>query len=130
MDDELFIICSKNHLWAARKKIGPGAISEQNIIIREQGSGTREVFENTMSKHIIPYSIKHVLNNTEAIKKAEEANIGISVVSEIAIKEEIKSGRLVKINLAYVLKKVQHNLPQGQISFKTLRGIFEASMFW
>lgn len=99
MDDELFIICSKNHLWAARKIIDPGTISEQNIIIREQGSGTREVFENTMSKHNIPYSIKHVLNNTEAIKKAVEANIGVSVVSEIAIKEEIKSGRLVKINL-------------------------------
>jgi DNA-binding transcriptional LysR family regulator len=99
IDDELYLICSKDHPWAGRKSIKPEEIKEENLIIREQGSGTREVFENTMSKYNLTYKITHVLNNTEAIKKAVEANIGVSVVSGIAIKEEVKSGRLLKINM-------------------------------
>lgn len=98
-DDELYLICSKNHHWAKRKKINEEEIKKEDLIIRESGSGTREVFEDTMSVRGIRYNITHVLNNTEAIKKAVEANLGIAFVSKIAVEEEIKSGRLVKIDI-------------------------------
>ncbi|MGB9679396.1 MAG: selenium metabolism-associated LysR family transcriptional regulator [Minisyncoccia bacterium] len=108
--DELYLICSKEHKWAREKSIKPEAIEEENLIIREQGSGTREVFDNTMFKHNYKYNIKHVLNNTEAIKKAVEANIGVSCISKIAIKEELKSGKLMKIDVAGIEFKRELNI--------------------
>ncbi|AZR73224.1 transcriptional regulator [Anoxybacter fermentans] len=109
-DDELYLICSKDHHWASRKSVKPEEIKDENLIIREPGSGTREVIENTMAKYNLSYHIKHVLNNTEAIIKAVEANIGISIVPKIAVKEKIKSGNLIKINLENICFKRKFNI--------------------
>jgi len=82
-----------------KKIINKDDLSLENIIIREVGSGTREVFENTMKAHNIEFNIKLELNSTEAIKRAVEANLGVSVISKLAIKEELKSSRLVKVEI-------------------------------
>ncbi|CAK9331631.1 selenium metabolism-associated LysR family transcriptional regulator [Thermoanaerobacter kivui] len=110
IDDELYVVCSKNHKWAAKKVIQPEEIEKEDLIIREKGSGTREVFETTMSMHNLKYKIKHVLNNTEAIKKAVESNIGISVISSIALKEELKKDKLVKIQIEDINFKRKFNV--------------------
>lgn len=99
LDDELYLICSKDHNWAKKKIINKDDLSLENIIIREVGSGTREVFENTLKAHNIEYNIKLELNSTEAIKRAVEANLGVSVISKLAIKKELKSSRLVKVEI-------------------------------
>lgn len=101
LDDELYLICSSNHPWAKRKTkvIDPHEINGQALIIREKGSGTREVFEKIMTMHNLSFEETHVLNNTEAIKKAVEADIGIAVISKLAVQEELETGRLIKIDL-------------------------------
>jgi len=99
IDDELYLVSSKNHRWAEKRSISPEEIENEDIIMREKGSGTREVFEQTMARNNVRYKIKYVLNSTEAIKKAVEANIGVSVISRLAVEKEIKDGRLVKINI-------------------------------
>lgn len=101
LDDELYLICSKNHRWARRKELSIDLeeITGEPLIVREKGSGTREVFEKVLDKNHLSYQPKHVLNNTEAIKKAVEADIGIAFISKLAVQEEINSGRLVKIDI-------------------------------
>lgn len=69
------------------------------MIVREKGSGTREVFKKALAQNHLSYQPQHVLNNTEAIKKAVEADIGIAFISKLAVQEEINSGRLVKIDI-------------------------------
>lgn len=97
LDDELYLICSSSHHFSKRNSINIKEIADENMIIRERGSGTREVFEETMSKNNVTYNIKLELNSTEAIKKAVEANIGISVISKLSIKDELKNGCLVRV---------------------------------
>jgi DNA-binding transcriptional LysR family regulator len=64
-----------------------------------KGSGTREVVEKRLQEHAVHYEVAHVINNTEAIKRAVAADIGIAFVSQMALQDEIKSGRLVSIPL-------------------------------
>ncbi|SNX53504.1 LysR family transcriptional regulator [Thermoanaerobacterium sp. RBIITD] len=99
LNDELYLICSKDHHWAKNPIVNVEEIASENMIIRERGSGTREVFENTMKEHNANYNIKLELNSIEAIKKAVEANIGISVISKLAIKDELESGKIVKVKI-------------------------------
>lgn len=100
-DDELWLICSPRHEWIKEGKtvIEPVEIEGQALILREQGSGTREVVEKVLQKHKVNYHPWHVLNNTEAIKRAVMEDIGIAFVSQLAVKEEIDSGRLGRVEI-------------------------------
>lgn len=100
-DDELWLICSPQHEWCkeGRTIIEPEELEGQALILREQGSGTREVVEKVLQKHKVNYHPWHVLNNTEAIKRAVMEDIGIAFVSQLAVKEEIESGRLAKVDI-------------------------------
>lgn len=100
-DDELWLICSPRHHWitAGKTIIAPEEIEGQALILREQGSGTREVVEKVLQEHGVDYHPWHVLNNTEAIKRAVMEDMGIAFVSQLAVKEEIDCGRLAKVKI-------------------------------
>ncbi|MGF7184314.1 DNA-binding transcriptional LysR family regulator [Desulfitispora alkaliphila] len=90
VNDELCLICSSEHPWVqnGRKFIVPEELEQETLILREIGSGTREIIEQALTENGVHYTIKHVLNNTEAIKKAVTENIGVAFVSEMAVNDE------------------------------------------
>lgn len=98
-EDELYLVSSPQHPWAKMGRIDVNQLEGVSFMLREQGSGTREVFENTMTKHQISYKIQHIINNTEAIKKAVEENIGLAIISRLALLEELRTDRLARIEL-------------------------------
>lgn len=102
-----------------KKSISPAEIENEDIIMREKGSGTREVFEETMAKNNMRYRIKYVLNNTEAIKKAVQANIGVSVISKLAVKKEIRGGRLVKVDIENIRFERKFSIIYHKDKFKS-----------
>ncbi len=68
-----------------------------NLLMREQGSGSRHVVETALEKSGIRLkSFKTVmdLDSTEAIKSAVEAGLGIGFVSRWAISKELELGAL------------------------------------
>ncbi len=97
--DQLFPICAADHPWAQVNSISSAQLEKENLIMREQGSGTREVIENTLDTYNLNYTITHVLNNIEAIKKALKADLGITILPEIAVRNELEEHTLVKVNL-------------------------------
>jgi DNA-binding transcriptional LysR family regulator len=119
IDDELYLVCSKNHRWAEKKSISAAEIENEDIIMREKGSGTREVFEETMARNNVRYRIKYVLTNTEAIKKAVEANIGVSVISRLAVEKEIRGGRLVKVDIENIRFERKFSIIYHKDKFKS-----------
>ncbi|WP_230868391.1 LysR family transcriptional regulator [Iocasia frigidifontis] len=98
-EDSLSLVCSVEHHWSQRDYIDPAEIEGEKLIIREEGSGTRDLIQNTFLQHNVLYNIAHTINNFEAIKKAVSANIGISLIPAIGIKKEIKKGELKEIRL-------------------------------
>ncbi len=99
MKDELTLIASPDYFSKSPKKIKLKDIAEENFILREKGSGTRDIAKQKLDETKINYEIKHVLNNFEAIKKAIMANMGISILPKLAVKEEIERGKLVEIKI-------------------------------
>lgn len=77
-------------------------LSEELFIMREMGSGTREAMEKGLEK--AGFSLKDLkvvceLGSTEAVKQAVMGGVGVAIVSDRAIKNEVKLGLLRIIKL-------------------------------
>jgi DNA-binding transcriptional LysR family regulator len=97
VSDELVIIVSPEHPWAKKKDISLKDIVHEPFILREAGSGTRQMIEKFLSRHgISPHDLRisAVLGSTEAIKDAVGNGLGISIISRWAVRKESRYGTL------------------------------------
>jgi DNA-binding transcriptional LysR family regulator len=81
-----------------------------NLLMREQGSGSRRVVEIALEKAGLRLkSFKNVmdLDSTEAIKSAVEVGLGVGFVSRWAISKELELGAL-KVAQVAGLKADRH----------------------
>lgn len=95
--DELIFIIPPLHHWAKKKTVPILEITKEPFILREEGSGTRQMIEKYLSSHGINMSdmrVSLVLGSTESIKDAVENSMGISIVSKWAARKEVKYGSL------------------------------------
>jgi len=92
--DRLFVFCSANSVLANENNVTVDRLMEYRWILRERGSGTREVIEKALNDIPAHPNIYMELGNSEAIKNAVFADIGISCLSEVVLKQYIKSGLL------------------------------------
>ncbi|MBU3189782.1 LysR family transcriptional regulator [Clostridium bowmanii] len=98
--DKLVLICNKTNPFVNRNKVELSELNNQPFILREKGSGTRELFENLMKYAGFIIQEKWVCNNSDSIKQAVIAGHGLSVISERLIKNEVSADilKIVKIN--------------------------------
>lgn len=74
----------------------------ERLIVREAGSGTREIFEKYLESRnfqIDDYSDIAEISNITAIKFLVQQGCGITFLYEAAVKDELKQGTLKKIDL-------------------------------
>jgi DNA-binding transcriptional LysR family regulator len=101
MRDELVCICSPKHRWAKRQEISIDEVKSENepVILREEGSGTRDIFEGWAAKCGFDINVAMEFNNPEGIKHAVMANLGLALVSKNVIKTELEDKRLVALTV-------------------------------
>lgn len=102
MDDELVLVCGKKHVLHGTKKISLPELEKFNFVIREQGSGTRELFENVMASAGINWKFIWESNDLESLKNAAKNGIGIAVVPQKAIVKELKTAELFIIKTSEI----------------------------
>jgi LysR family transcriptional regulator, transcriptional activator of the cysJI operon len=89
--DELVIIASPRLIH--KSEISIEELLEMPFIIREHGSGTRQVMEDSFRKNGVDPSKLNIvmeLEHTEVIKSSVEAGLGISIISKSAVKKELQ----------------------------------------
>ncbi len=95
--DEMVLIVHPLHPWAKKSSASIFDVAKEPFIIREEGSGTRQMIEKYFMKHgISPQSIRiaFIMGSTESIKSAVEEGLGVSILSKWAAKKEIRYGTL------------------------------------
>ncbi len=120
-DDELVFIIPPEHPWAERVEVNPQEIERERFLIREKGSGTREVVETALAAQGVQYHLGMELGNTEAIKKAVAAGLGISCISERCIRQEVAEERLRVARIAGLTVKRNLNLIYHQDKYMSNR---------
>jgi LysR family transcriptional regulator, transcriptional activator of the cysJI operon len=95
--DELLLVVPTHHPWAKKKEVSINELTKEPFILREGGSGTRQMIEKFLSVHGVSahdLKISMVLGSTEAIKAAVENGLGVSIISRWSARKEIKYGTL------------------------------------
>jgi DNA-binding transcriptional LysR family regulator len=112
------IICHPAHplvqqSLAGDGKVAPAQIAEYTLLLLEEGSTSRGLLNQLFVEHEISPHVMD-LGSFEVIKRYVEIDMGISIVPKVAVKEEIREGRLHTISVAW--------LPLRGIGLVTRRG--------
>ncbi|NNN22505.1 MAG: LysR family transcriptional regulator [Acidimicrobiales bacterium] len=91
--DELSVFIAPTHPWAKRKhKLSALELARTPLVIREKGSGTREVIENALGAMGLGITSTVEMGSTTSIKSAVlEGNVP-GILSKLALKNEIDDG--------------------------------------
>jgi len=93
--DHLIVVTAPDHSWARRRKPLPAAeLASTPLILREEGSGTRQVLDTALGGLARPLI---ELSSTTAVKASAASGAGPAVLSELALGEELSTHRLVNI---------------------------------
>jgi len=93
-DDQLVVFCGARHALARRRALTDPDLLAADWIVRERGSGTRQAFDRAMRGLLPQLRIALTLGQTEAIKRAVEAGLGLGCVSRIALADAFARGTL------------------------------------
>ena len=120
--DRLVVALPPDHVLADRSRIALETLREVPLILREEGSGTREVFlEHARAAGFALEDLDVVmeLGSPEAIKGAVVAGLGVTIISIATLRKEIELGTLRAVGLdppierpfSFVHRKQQFRVP-------------------
>ncbi|MBC9715509.1 LysR family transcriptional regulator [Streptomyces sp. TRM66268-LWL] len=93
--DHLVVVAAPTHPWARRRRpLDPEELARTPLILREHGSGTRQVLDAALGGLADPLL---ELASTTAVKASAVSGAGPSVLSELAVGEELAARRLVRV---------------------------------
>lgn len=102
LSDEAFVPVCSPHSALAHNMVSFEKLTEQRLILRETGSGTREILEQALKEHnytLASFSRILEIGNMSAIKQLVEQNHGITFMYRQAAKKELESGTLATFGI-------------------------------
>ncbi len=100
--DEMILVISSNHHWKNRNQIHIHELPEEKMIWREADSGTRQIISNALDDHGVLNKIKSAmeLGSYQSIKSAVEADLGVSILPKLTVKNELHYGKLHELKVS------------------------------
>lgn len=101
-DDEVVLAVSKEHAFAKEKEVDIEDVINGNLILREKGSGTRDIFESSLIE--LGYNLNDLkgymeIGSISAIKSLVELNLGYTIISRETIRKELEIGTIKEVSI-------------------------------
>jgi DNA-binding transcriptional LysR family regulator len=97
VDDELAVIAPPDHPLLARSGVVAADLATQQFLVREPGSGTREVTETALARLGVRLENTMRVGGTEVMKQAVASGLGLAIVSRAAAADQIALGRIAVV---------------------------------
>ena len=94
--DELVVVTANKEL---AKSCYIDELADKRWVLREQGSGTREVFLNYIRDKVDDLNIFFELGHTESIKSILVNRDCLTCISKISVEDELKEGKLYQVDV-------------------------------
>lgn len=129
--DELTLAVTPQHPWAQRREVVLDELYGQPYILRERGSGTQMAVKEILGAHGLDFAkltVAAEMPNTEAVRQAIKAGVGISILSRLAVAAELAYGDLVAVKIRdvelrrplFLVQRQGRQLPLVYATFSTL----------
>ena len=95
--DQMIVVVGPDHPWTSRQIVNAADIADKEWVLREQGSGTRSVFEQALAGlgvRLTDLRIAMELPSNEAVRAAVEAGMGATAISASVAAPSIEAGLL------------------------------------
>ena len=99
-EDELVAAVPPGHPLLQEGEVPAVRFCAEPFLVREPGSGTRDVIERALARHGIVVQPVMSLGSTEAIKRGVAAGLGVAIISSLALEAEFKMGLLCPLTLS------------------------------
>jgi DNA-binding transcriptional LysR family regulator len=96
-DDELVLLCSAKHRWAGLKSVAPEDLKTEPFLMREKGSGGREILESAFLLQNIELEPTWESISTQAILQAVSKGLGVAILPLLLAKNHIQQGLLLSV---------------------------------
>lgn len=100
--DVLAIYAAPAHPLARQRRVTVEDLRAARWIMREPGSGTREVVEHALLAEVGPVEVALELGGTEAIKRAVAAGLGLACLPVVTTAEEVRARSLVRLDVPFL----------------------------
>ena len=95
--DELVLVVAPTHHWSRLRVLKPEVLHDKELLLREQGSGIREVIEHALLQQNVRITPLLTLPDNEVIKQMAMSGVGAAILSAFAVRRELASNELVRI---------------------------------
>lgn len=108
IQDDLIVVAQPTLI--KEEKITSQGLLQYPVVLREEGSGTRREAERILETKGVSFEdmkIACILGSTDAAKQAAKAGLGFTILSKLAVIDELKHKTLKEIRLTDVVLKRQ-----------------------
>lgn len=99
-DDELVVVAASNHPLTKHKRLSLADLQGADWVVRERGSGTREVVEDALRERGLHWNHTLEMNSTAAIKQTVASGQALALVSLHSAADQIALGKLRVLRLS------------------------------
>jgi DNA-binding transcriptional LysR family regulator len=92
--EPIVLVCQPGHVLTALPEVKPIDLAGQTVLLTEDGYHYRHAFEEALSSAQVRPLYKLELGSVEAIKRCVMEGIGLAVLPEVAVADEVNEGRL------------------------------------
>ena len=92
-------ICSPTHPLAPEETVDLRSLSECAMLMLERGSTSRGLMDRMFAEVGLQPHVTMELGSIEVIKRFVEIGLGIAIVPEVAVRDEVTSGRLTALRV-------------------------------
>ena len=101
MRNPIVVIAAPNHRLAHSKHIKAAQLGQEYFLLRELGSGTRDVVERFFQNYHVALPRNMQMESNEAIKQSVQAGMGLGIISRHGIDLELETKRLVILDVEH-----------------------------
>lgn len=99
-DEELVLVVSPEHRLARRHSVTFASLADEPFVAFDRAVPTRRAIDRALRRHRVAVRITTEFDNIETIKRSVEAGLGVSIVPEDTVKNEVRAGTLVALKLS------------------------------
>ena len=99
-DDKLVVVCNPEHKLARRGRVSVAALAGADFIAFERDIPTRKTIDRILKQRKVAVNYVMEFDNIETIKRSVEVGVGISILPETAVANEVRNKQLVALNFA------------------------------
>jgi DNA-binding transcriptional LysR family regulator len=97
--ERLLIVARPDHPLARRRALRPAALAEHPFISFHEGANTRRIIESVLAGHGVAPRVTTTTDSPEAIRNLAAAGLGIAILPEKLVRDDIGRGVLVEIKI-------------------------------